>query len=162
MLETEISEKELKALTKISSKRSISYSIRQRASIIKKNGEKKKPTQIGKELGICRKSVWHWVKEWNSVEEERNGLALSSLSEQEYEEAIMRLLWDKPKSGHPKKFSEGEKEQIRSLAKQRPESVGVPITNWTHVSLAQAASDLGYVVSISPAHVGRFLKESRY
>ena len=72
---------------------------------------------------------------------------------------IAELLEDGPRSGAPPTFTAEQLCQIMALAcEQRPEDCGRPVTHWTARELADEAIKRGIVPSISPRHVGRFLK----
>ena len=76
-----------------------------------------------------------------------------------YRRAIETVLSDAKRPGAPATFSEAQKQQIIAMAARKPEDEGVPVTNWSHEILAQAVVDKGIVQTISPAQIGRFLKE---
>jgi len=48
--------------------------------------------------------------------------------------------------------------QIISLACEKPEDSGLPVSHWTPPELAREAAKRGIVESISPRQVDRFLK----
>jgi putative transposase len=74
-------------------------------------------------------------------------------------EKIAELLEDRQRSGAPPTFTAEQLCQIVALAcEKRPEECGRPVTHWTARELADEAVQRHIVVSISPRHVGRFLK----
>jgi transposase len=77
-----------------------------------------------------------------------------------FRRAIEDVLGDAPRSGNPGKFTPEQVTQILALACEPPEQSGRPITHWTYKELADEAKKRGIVVSISPAQVGRYLREA--
>jgi transposase len=74
-------------------------------------------------------------------------------------EKIAQLLEDRERSGTPPKFTPEQLCQIVALAcEKRPEECDRPVTHWTARELADEAVQRRIVASISPRHVGRFLK----
>lgn len=112
---------------------------------------------------ITRDTVYRWIKRWQSVTEELSRLEATytagQLSESLYQRALAALLHDAPRPGHPTTFTEDEKQKIIALASEKPETVGVPITHWTHKLLRDTIIARGIVPTISSAQVGRFLKQ---
>jgi putative transposase len=76
-----------------------------------------------------------------------------------YSQELEALLADAKRPGAPATFTEEQKRQILAVAARKPEDEGVPVTHWSHDLLAQRVIDKGIVKTISPAHIGRFLKE---
>jgi putative transposase len=75
--------------------------------------------------------------------------------------AVEAVLSDRPRSGSPGKFTPEQVTQILAVACERPEDCDRPVTHWTPRELADEVSKRGIVDSISPRHLGRFLKYSR-
>jgi len=71
------------------------------------------------------------------------------------------ILADAERPGAPATFTEAQKQQIIAMAARKPEDEGIPVTHWSHEILAQTVVDKGIVKTISPAQIGRFLKERR-
>jgi putative transposase len=76
-----------------------------------------------------------------------------------YRREIETILADAERPGAPATFTEEQKRQMIAVATRKPEDEGVPVTHWSHELLAQTVIDKGIVKTISPAHIGRFLKE---
>jgi transposase len=66
----------------------------------------------------------------------------------------------RPRSGNPGKFTPEQIPQILALACEPLEKSGRPITHWTYAELADEAKQRGIVPSISPAQLGRYLREA--
>jgi transposase len=110
-----------------------------------------------------REAVSRWVKRWKDALEGLNLLEMQhsggSITNVQYRKKLALLLADIPRPGPPPVFTEEDKRKILALSKEEPEKVGMPVTNWTHKLLAQAAVKRGIVKKISPAQLGRFLKQ---
>lgn len=78
------------------------------------------------------------------------------------QDAIVELLSDQPRSGWGGKFSAEQVTQILAVACESPDEESErPVTHWTPRELADEVVRRGLVDSISPRHVGRFLKDGR-
>jgi transposase len=77
-----------------------------------------------------------------------------------FRRAVEDMLSDAPRSGNPGKFTPEQITQILALACEPPEQSGRPITQWTYQELADEAKKRGIIESISPAQVGRYLREA--
>lgn len=126
-------------------------------------------TQNQRASGLANKTgrdtVGRWVNRWRSsqdqLEELEAGYQSGRLSLRDYRARIVGdILSDAPRSGAPPTITEAQKQQIITLAAEEPNTVGVPVTHWSHHLLARAAVDNGIIAKISATHVGRFLKAS--
>ena len=71
---------------------------------------------------------------------------------------VQETLADRPRSGSPGKFSAEQLCQIIAVACQPPAESGRPVSHWTAQELADEVVKQEIVESISPRHIGRFLK----
>lgn len=71
---------------------------------------------------------------------------------------VLEILHGKTSPGRPQTFTPEEVAAVVALACKTPESVGVPVTHWTHALLAEEAVRQGLVKTLSASTVGRFLK----
>lgn len=107
-------------------------------------------TQIARQLGIYKATARHWRERWlNSAE-----VALADLPLEDRFE-------DQPRPGSPARITAEQWCHLTALACEAPEQSGRPISQWTSRELADEAIKRGLVETISPRHVGRFLKRSR-
>jgi len=116
-------------------------------------------SQIAQRLGCHRELARRWRRRFAEAQPawEANG---GDWEESVWTEKIAELLEDRERSGAPAKFTAEQLCQIVALAcAKRPEECGRPVTHWTARELADEATQRGIVVSISPRHVGRFLKD---
>lgn len=74
-------------------------------------------------------------------------------------EAILDVLDDGERSGHPTRFTAEQEDRVRALACRSPSEFGLPHSQWTRGLLAEVAAREGIVDSISVAEVGRWLKK---
>ena len=107
-------------------------------------------SQIAGQLGIETDTARFWRQRWLATADQ----PLSELS-------LSQRFADAPRSGAPAHISSEALCQIMALACRPPAEVGRPITEWTARELAEEAIAQGLVSSISPRHVGRFLKRCR-
>jgi putative transposase len=116
-------------------------------------------SRIARRLGCHRDLVRRWRERWAQTQPlwEANG---SDWDESVWTQKLTELLEDRERSGAPATFTPEQLCQIVALACQkRPEECGRPVTHWTARELADEAVKRGIVSSISPRHVGRFLKD---
>jgi putative transposase len=138
----------------------------QRASMILGYALLGNQSAVAKTVKVDRDTVRHWLSRWRSVQADLERLEAMWQAEQLsaglYRREIEHLLCDAPRPGAPPTFSEAQKQQIIALASETPEQAGVPVTHWSHGLLAQTVTTKGIAPSISPAQVGRFLKDSHF
>ena len=116
--------------------------------------------QIAQSLGVNRNTVRTWRARWAAAAEK---LAACEAEENQkaYRSQIVEKLSDELRGGTPATFSAEQICQIVALACQEPVKSERPITHWTSRELADEAIKRGIVSSISPRHLGRFLKSVR-
>jgi transposase len=74
------------------------------------------------------------------------------------ERTVEECLEDAPRSGRPPQFSPLQIVSIISIACEKPEACGRPISKWTPREVADEAIKRGIVDTISPSHVGDILR----
>jgi putative transposase len=100
--------------------------------------------ETARQLGIWRKTARHWRRRW------RDGAP---------SDAVTARLSDAPRCGAPASFTPEVICQIMALACEAPDTLGVPISQWSQSELARQSVARGIVKSISHGSVGRFLKK---
>ena len=119
---------------------------------------------VASKYGVGRDTVRRWCQRWQSYQDELERIEAEyqagTLSESRYRRKIEKMLADADRPGAPATFTESQKQQILAMATRKPEDEGVPVTHWSHDLLARTVVAKGIVKSISPAQIGRFLKES--
>jgi transposase len=142
-----LNESDKAELERIVRKQTTLQSIARRARIIlMANSGEYRNGEIAKYVGMDGGEITRWTKQW--VESEIKD--------------IEERLKDKPRSGRPATITAEQWCKIMALACEKPEDHGVPITHWSHSTLAAEIIKQGIVESISPTHVGNFLKKSNY
>lgn len=135
----------------------------QRAGIILDFAQSDTVSSVAIRYSIGRDTVRRWCQRWQDCQDELDHLeteyGAGSLSETMYRRELMNILTDARRCGAPALFTEEQKQQIIAVAARTPADEGVPVTHWRHGLLAQTVVDKGIVKSISPAHIGRVLKE---
>lgn len=143
--EVPLSEAERAALEALVRARKTSQQIVFRARIILLLAEGLTTTDVAQRLKTTRVTVRLWRDHW--IER----IAAS----------VVERLQDDPRSGAPLTFTAEQWCQIIALACEPPDKSERPISQWTPRELAEEAIKRQIVESISPRHVGRFLKAGR-
>lgn len=119
-------------------------------------------TWVASKHGVGRDTIRRWYQRWLMAQRELDRLeaeySASTVSLTKYTREIETLLSDAPRPGAPATFTEAQKQQIITMATRQPEDEGVPLTHWSHETLAQTVIEKGIVKTISAAQIGRFLK----
>jgi hypothetical protein len=117
---------------------------------------------VGKRLSTTNITVGKWRKRWIAqqsslleIENQSDGKAI------DYARYIKSLLSDAARSGTPPKFTEEQICQIHSIACEKPEDSGLPLSHWSLASLAEELQKRGVVESISLNQLSLFLKSGQ-
>jgi len=159
--EIHLTEKQKNILSRISVMTTTEYRYRQRASIIMKaaNGEANKT--IVQKVKVTRDLVRRWLNKWAQAQ-----ATLAKMEEKEknhvYEDLILQVLKDEPRSGAPAKFTAEQFCSILAVACEKPEDSNNILSHWSTTALAKEVVKRGIVTNISRAHTGRFLKSSGF
>jgi putative transposase len=137
----------------------------QRAGIILDYAESGNKSSIASKYSVGRDTVRQWCERWQDCKDELERLEAEhqagSLSDTLYRRKLASILADAPRPGSPVTFTEEQKRLIIAVATRAPQDEGIPVTHWSHDLLARTVIDKDIVKTISPAQIGRFLKESR-
>lgn len=128
-----------------------------RARIILAAGVGDNNSRIARELGIDREKARLWRGRWLAAGESL-ATAEASADPKALAATIRDVLADEPRPGGPPTFTAEQLCAIMAVACEPPERSGRPVSHWTPHELAAEAIQRGIVTSISPRHVGRFLK----
>ena len=131
----------------------------QRAEIILRAFEGQENQTIAAAIDLDPTAVGMWRRRWPKAWP-RLILIECCESHAAFRRAVEDVLSDAPRPGNPGKFTAEQITQILALACEPPEKSGRPITQWTYKELADEAKKRGIVASISPAQVGRYLREA--
>jgi putative transposase len=88
------------------------------------------------------------------------GEAADQWSEKVLTGKVLDVLEDAERCGAPPTFTPEQMCQVMAVAVERPQDCGRPVSHWTPRELADEVIKRGIVPTISPRHVGRFLKKS--
>ncbi len=138
----------------IATKPTTTLKVSKRAHILLLGYQGKPYSVISKKLGIHLNTVKSWQKRWVFNEEKLSQIE----SESDFVNAMNMFFKDLPRSGKPKKFTVSQEKQIIALACDAPSNHDIEMTDWSHEMLSITAQAKGIVESISPAQVGRILK----
>ena len=115
--------------------------------------------RIGRNLGCSRELARRWRDRFVQAQTAW-GASTQQWDVDTLTDKIVELLEDRERSGAPATFTPEQLCQIVALAcEKRPEECGRPVSHWTARELADEARQRQIVPSISPRHVGRFLKK---
>jgi transposase len=154
-----ISERQQEILEEFSRSRTEPSFLRQRSCIILLAFAGLLNEQIAPRVDLERHQVGNWRSRWADAFDRLVRIeCLEGTSA--LRKAIRELLADAPRPGTPGKFTAEQLTLIFSLACEKPEKSGRPITHWTHRELADEIIKRGIVASISARHLGRLLNEA--
>ena len=83
------------------------------------------------------------------------------VSDRELLSKMLEILSDLPRSGHPKRITLEQEQQIVAVACRKPKEFGIAMTQWNREMLAHVAMAEGIVDQISPRYVSEILKKKR-
>ena len=156
-----LTERQYDVLQAIIKQQTAEQSLVRRARIILTLFDGANVGRTAERIGCERHQVGMWKQRWT---EHFERLVLIECGEEfdSLHNAIVELLSDQPRSGWGGKFSAEQVTQILAVACESPDKDSErPVTHWTPRELAEEVVRRGLVDSISPRHVGRFLKDGR-
>jgi putative transposase len=155
-----ITERQQQALRTMTRAATATQALAQRAGIILLAFDGLTNEDIAARLGGERHAVGVWRRRWAQAFDR---LVLVECCEglPALRRAIAELLGDRPRPGCPGTFTPEQITQVLAVACEPPEDSGRPVSHWTPRELADEVTRRGIVPSISPRHVGRFLKRLR-
>jgi putative transposase len=131
-----LSEKEIRALERLHQKTDIA-DVRSRCDMILWSNNGLSPPKIAKLTRFSHDTVVRFIRRY-----EAEGLA---------------GLFDKPRSGRPRRVTPEYEVKLIEAVKQEPRSLGLPFSNWTTANLADyMAQQTG--IEITPRQVENYLK----
>lgn len=160
-----LTERQHRILGAYLSKRNISIQERSRLSIILGAAAGKDNGLLSEESDLTYKLVGVWRRRWADnyagLCEFEQGTDSYGVSDRELLKYMLGIISDLPRSGHPKRITLAQKQQIVALACRKPKEFGIPMTQWNREMLAQVAITQGIVDTISPRYIGVILKNQR-
>jgi hypothetical protein len=153
-----LTEKQKAILTTMATSRSLSKSLTLRAQIIIHASEGMQNKEISSKVSLNRINVGLWRTRWANSQ---NILLEMEEKEEEnynYKQKIIEIFTDYLRPGAPAFFTAEQICQILSVACEKPEDSGLPLSHWSLSSLRAELIKRGIVERISVAHLGNFLK----
>lgn len=116
---------------------------------------------VAQTCGTNRETVRTWRRRWLDAQPALTAAEAGEDGAPSLRHVLETLLTDTPRGGRPPTFTPEQLTHLIALACTKPTDVGREGTHWTPRELADELQRQGIVPSISPRHVGRFLKGSR-
>jgi len=154
-----ISERQQEVLRQLSTATTAAKRLTQRAAIVLLAFAGLDNEAIAPRVGLERHQVGLWRRRWQQAFPKLVTIECLETAAT-LRRAIEEVLSDEPRPGCPGTFTPEQITLILALACEPPEQSGRPITHWTAHELADEARQRGIVESISPAQVGRYLREA--
>jgi transposase len=129
-----------------------------RARAVLAAAEGKGPSEAGREAGCTRNIARLWRDRFAQAQNEW-GEAADQWGREVLTDKVLDVLEDRERAGAPPTFTPEQLCQIMAVAIEKPEECGRPISHWSARELADEAKQRKIVPTISPRHVGRFLKK---
>jgi transposase len=155
-----ISERQQAILQSLSRASTVAKCLVQRATILLLAFAGLDNRAIASQVGLERHQIGLWRRRWQRafpklirIECLETAAALR--------QAIETLLRDQPRPGSPGTFTAEQITLILAVACEPPEKSGRPITHWTITELTDEVIRRGIVATISPAQVGRYLRQAQ-
>ena len=153
-----VSVRQFALLERLVRSRSVPVWQAERARIVLMSGRGVPIVEVVAALGVDRQRIRRWRGRW--VEEAARLADVEAIADDAVLlEAMLEVLDDGERSGHPTKFTAEQEDRVRALACRSPAEFGLPHSQWTRGLLAEVASREGIVESVSVAEVGRWLKK---
>lgn len=129
-----MSEYQQEILSKILKGHKLGQQLANRIKILLLAREGLSNAEVSRQLKITVNTVKKWRIRWQTNYEELLGLEKEEdFSESNYRVLLLGLLEDLPRSGSPKKFSLSQEQAIVSLACDKPQNHGIPMSSWSEV-----------------------------
>jgi transposase len=154
-----ISERQQAILQSLSKARTVAQCLVQRATIILLAFAGLDNRAIANQVGLERHQIGLWRRRWQAAFPQLIRIECLE-TPAALRQAIEKLLRDQPRPGSPGTFTAEQIALILAVACEPPERSGRPITHWTIAELTDEVIGRGIVAAISPAQVGRYLREA--
>ena len=132
----ELTPEERQALEQLAASRTAQARLVERAQILLAIADGRRPSQVAKDLGVSRPTVYTWIHRFHE-----RGLA---------------GLGDRPRAGRPHTYTAEQRAEVIATALTDPKGLGLPFGCWTLDRLLQYANEvLG--IPIKRARIGELL-----
>lgn len=149
--------KQKEKLEKLASGRCVAIHLKQRAKIILELTQTANVSYVSDIVCASRPTVTLWRNRW--LENEAELKRIEKTEPWNLKRSMTSLLNDSCRSGRKPLFDMVQIAHIIFLSLQTPESLGVPVSQWTPFVLAEKAKELKIVDKISARQVGRYLEQ---
>jgi len=154
-----ISERQQAILQSLSRASIVAKCLVQRATIILLAFAGLDNRDIASQVGLERHQVGLWRRRWQTAFPKLIRIECLETTAK-LRQAIATLLRDQPRPGSPGTFTAEQITLILAVACEPPEKSGRPISHWTLAELTEEVIQRGIVAAISPAQVGRYLRQA--
>lgn len=154
-----LSDSQLDVLQSIIRKTHCPQAIALRARLVLAAADGLNPSDAARKLGCVRLVARRWPERFAQAQRQW-GDAADQWSQQVLTDKVLDVLEDRERCGAPATFTAEQMCQIMAVAVENPQECGRPISHWTARELADEVMKRQVVATISPRHVGRFLKKS--
>lgn len=155
-----ISEMQQSVLKELAASRTAAVRLVQRVKIILLAFSGRLNEEISAEVGLNPDQVGCWRRRWQQSFESLIAVECTE-GRTALRKRVEGLLADRPRKGGKPKFTPEQQTAIIAIACEEPDDSDRPISHWSQRELAEEAEKREIVESISPRHVGRFLKSGR-
>jgi hypothetical protein len=155
-----ISERQQAILHSLSRASTVAKCLAQRATVILLAFAGRDNRDIACQVGLERHQIGLWRRRWQAAFPRLIRIECLETAAT-LRQAIEAVLRDQPRSGSPGTFTAEQITLILAVACEPPEKSGRPITHWTLQELTEEVILRGIVPAISPAQVGRYLREAQ-
>ena len=138
--------------------RSTPRGLAERAAIVLASADGVGNEEQAQRLQCTRGTVRQWRGRWASAREELAAAEEQAATDRDLAAKVRAVLSDLQRPGAPARFTPEQFTAIISVACEKPEDCGVPVSHWTPPELAREVMKRGIVDTISPRHLDRFLK----
>lgn len=154
-----LSDAQLEVLQSIVRKTHCPQAVALRARAVLAAARGANPSDAARELGCSRLVARRWPQRFAQVQRQW-GDAAAQWNPKVLTDKVLDVLEDAQRCGTPATFTAQQMCQIMAVAVERPQDCGRPVSHWTARELADEVCKRQIVATISPRHVGRFLKKS--
>lgn len=154
-----LSDSQLEVLQAILRKTHCPQAIALRARLVLAAARGLNPSDAARESGCSRLVARRWPERFAQPQRQW-GDAAGQWSRKVLADKVLDVLQDAERCGAPATFTPQQLCRIMGVAVERPEECGRPVSHWTAGELADEVIKRRIVATISPRHVGRFLKKS--
>ncbi len=138
--------------------RSTPRGLAERAAIVLASADGMGNEEQAQRLQCTRGTVRQWRGRWANAQEALAAAEEQAATDRDLAAKVRAVLSDVQRPGAPARFTPEQFAAIISVACEKPEDCGVPVTHWTPPELAREVMKRGIVDTISPRHLDRFLK----